>query len=163
MSDITKPTNNGAAGFRSIKFAYREDIVDIANDINLQIDDTDIIFNTGKTWNEIYFTPGTLNIDEKKKSDDGGEIIEYTVKLSFPGDTSAATLQFDNMSKRKLLLLIEDQNGNIQLYGTLNYLFSMTYEKMKGPNAGDAKHYTVTLIGTLVKPALYVNQTSQSA
>ena len=45
-----------------------------------------IAFKCGKNWQEIYFTPGSIEFTEKSKDTDAGELIEQSLKFMFPGE-----------------------------------------------------------------------------
>jgi hypothetical protein len=59
----------------------------------------------GQLWNEIYFTPGTAEFEQKEKDDKGGILIEQTLKLVFPGQDQGNNLLLDALRIPSIVLL----------------------------------------------------------
>lgn len=157
MSILEKPTTNGFSGFKTIQYAFIEDIDSLLLDIsNLLVLESNIVFKAGKSWNNLYFTPGTLNIEEKEKDNEGGKIIDFDIKLNYPGDTRSSSSELEMMRNRLYLIKIVDMNNNSFLYGTDTNPFSMSVEKKKGSSPSGAKHYEISFNGSMLNSAIYI-------
>ena len=152
----TKPSTNGLAGFKTLKYAYRESFVSIGNESEQEIGSSDIVFASGRDWADFYFTPGTLFVDEKEKKTDAGKTLDNSIKFSFPGDSSAMTYLLNTMCNKYFVLLIEDMNGNNLLFGNTDTPLKMRYEKKKESKPSGAKHYEIEFYGTTLNTAIYV-------
>ena len=76
-----------------------------------------VSFQTGKAWQEIYFTPGTAEFNEKPKITDAGELVEQSLKFIFPGEDEANLLALDKIIGRPVLLKICFSTGLTKLIG----------------------------------------------
>ena len=74
---------------------------------------------TGKSWEHIYFTPGTAEFTEKPKDTEAGELIEQSLKCIFPGDDDANLAAFDLISARPLLVIVQFNTGDGKIMGDL--------------------------------------------
>ena len=76
-----------------------------------------VTFETGKTWQEVYFTPGTAELTEKPKDTDAGELIEQSLKFIFPGDGDGNLASMDAILNRPALVKIQFQDATSKLMG----------------------------------------------
>ena len=97
----------------------------------VQLDDVDAItstpdrfhrhvdLKTGKSWEQVYFTPGTAEFSEKPKDTDAGELIEQSLKCIFPGEDDTNLAAFDAIAARPLLVVIHFNTGESKIMGDL--------------------------------------------
>ncbi|MFZ4522998.1 MAG: hypothetical protein ACOYNC_14910 [Bacteroidales bacterium] len=78
-----------------------------------------VTLKNGKSWQELYFTPGTAEFGEKPKENDAGDLIEQSLKFIFPGEDSSNLFSFDALQGRPVLVKIEVSSGVIKLMGDL--------------------------------------------
>ncbi len=76
-------------------------------------------FKSGKTWSEIYFTPGSAEFTEKPKDNDAGELIEQSLKFIFPGEDDTNLADLDAIRARPVLVSIQYSDGESKLMGDL--------------------------------------------
>jgi len=76
-----------------------------------------IDFKSEKAWQEIYFTPGTAEFNEKAKDTDAGELIEQSLKFIFPGEDETNLSDLDAITGRPVLVKIEFATGSAKLLG----------------------------------------------
>ena len=74
-------------------------------------------FKSGKSWQEIYFTPGTAEFCEKPKENDAGELIDQSLKFTVPGEDPANLPAFEALQGRPLLVKMEISSGVSKLMG----------------------------------------------
>lgn len=76
-------------------------------------------FETGKDWQEIYFTPGTAEFVEKPKDNDSGELIEQSLKFIFPGEDSGNLASLDAILNRPAVVKLQYPDGTSKLLGEI--------------------------------------------
>ncbi len=74
---------------------------------------------TGKSWERIYFTPGTAEFTEKPKDTDSGELIEQSLKCMFPGEDDSNLAAFDAIASRPLLVVLQLNTGESKIIGDM--------------------------------------------
>jgi hypothetical protein len=98
-----------------IFFAPLTDIDSIANSTDRF--HRSVTFETGKAWQEVYFTPGTAELTEKPKDTDAGELIEQSLNFLFPGDGDGNLASLDAIINRPSLVKIQFQDSTSKLMG----------------------------------------------
>lgn len=78
-----------------------------------------IYFKTGKSWQPIYFTPGSAEFVEKPKDNDSGELIEQSLKFIFPGEDSGNLASLDAILNRPSVVKLQYPYGTSKLLGDL--------------------------------------------
>jgi hypothetical protein len=97
----------------------------------ISLEDVDSIVNTtdryhvavtlksGKSWTQVYFTPGTEDLSIKVKDNDAGIISELSFKSVFPGVADGNFQSFDSFTDRPLLVKFHCSTGEKILLGRL--------------------------------------------
>jgi hypothetical protein len=78
-----------------------------------------VTFNNGKAWNEIYFTPGTAEFQEKQKENEAGDLIEQSLKFNFPGEDDTNMAALDSILNRPALVKMQFSTGVSKIIGDL--------------------------------------------
>ena len=78
-----------------------------------------IAFKCGKNWQEIYFTPGSIEFTEKSKDTDAGELIEQSLKFMFPGEDTSNMAVIDALLNRPVLVGIGYSTGMGKIMGDI--------------------------------------------
>lgn len=110
-----------------------------------------VTFASGKTWTEIYYTPGTGELVEKYKETDAGALWEQSLKVSFPTDAASGTLQLDPFVDRPIVVKIDMSCGTSRLIGDLANPARMAINfKMGGKEAaGRTLEFTCSAISQM--------------
>ncbi len=75
---------------------------------------------TGKTWKQIYFTPGSADFQEPQKIDDPGSVFEQKLKFVFPGENESNAITISEISNRPILVLLTYNIGRAKFIGDLD-------------------------------------------
>jgi len=78
-----------------------------------------VTFLSGKSWQEIYLTPGTFEFSEKSKDNDAGDLIEQSLKFIFPGEDESNLSDLDAVIGRPVLVKIQYHTGGSKLMGDM--------------------------------------------
>lgn len=79
-----------------------------------------VSFKSGKTWQDIYFTPGTAEFSEKSKDTEAGDLFEQSLKFIFPGEDEYNLASLDLVLGRPALVRIEYSSGMSKLLGAID-------------------------------------------
>lgn len=72
----------------------------------------------GKSWTEVYFTPGTAELSHKQKDAAAGNLFEHTLAFNTPGADETDNEELDPFIGRPLLVRIGLSNGS-RLMGSM--------------------------------------------
>lgn len=89
-------------------------VLPVTDGFHFQVD-----LNPGKTWKEIYFTPGSTELSEKPKESEPGLLYEQTLRMSFPGDDDTNLAALDQIVDHPGLIKIQLSSGQFHLMGEI--------------------------------------------
>ena len=78
-----------------------------------------VVFKSGKSWQDIYYTPGTGELSASLKETDAGILWEQTFKMSLPGDGETNLSKFNSLIDRPIVVKITYSDGTVRMLGNL--------------------------------------------
>lgn len=78
-----------------------------------------ITFKSLKRWLEIYFTPGSAQFTEKEKEEDAGNLVEQSLKFTFPGEDLDSTSLLVQLERQQLIVLMSIDGTFPKVFGSL--------------------------------------------
>ena len=75
-----------------------------------------VVFPVGQKWNELYFTPGSVDFTENSKPEDPGDLYEQVLKLIFPGEEEANTSAMQDLL-HPLIIMMKTNSGAYRIFG----------------------------------------------
>lgn len=135
---LTKNTNLIPA-VCSIQIASISDIASIT-DSSTAYKKT-VTFKQGKTWTDVYHTPGSMKFEEPKGLSNAGPYYKQKAEGFFPGDDAANLTDFNNIDNKRFVVKLTFNNGISKIIGDLNNpaIISIDFATNKG---GSAMLYT---------------------
>lgn len=97
--------------------------------------EVEIELKAGYDFDEIYFTPTAEDLSIEQHQDDTGAWYEVTAKLVNPYLTGDKAVFFKSFEQKDMIFVIEDNNGNSILIGSIDKPARLTY-KMSIPGQG---------------------------
>ena len=76
-----------------------------------------IVFKSGKSWQQIYLSPGSAELLERSKDTDAGELIEQSLKFTFPGEDELNLAALDAVLNHPAIVKVEYSTGPAKLLG----------------------------------------------
>ena len=106
------------------------------NNVTVDDDTATVSFQTGKGWNEMYLTAGTVQLSQKQQSKASGEIFQQKLQGFFPGMDTGNVSDFSSLEGLPMLIRIDTCNGDHYLLGTMEnpvkLLESLSLNDQKG-------------------------------
>jgi len=155
MTNIDIHTGVNIGGVNPIKWIYQKDIDSISFSPATLI--AVVILKSGKTWNNLYGSDGTINIESDPKDTDPGMIYTYTIKMLVPKNRLDAEQQLFEMDGRKIVIKVRDKNGTVRLFGTTEGAFTKIHKLLIPGDVPGFNGYEVTFLGDLMHPALFIH------
>lgn len=153
---ILKQQQINLSGIRKAQYAFADEFATFPTPTDGVVNTSNIVFNPGGAWKDLYFTPGTIKPAVKQQQTDAGDLFQISVKLNYPRDSAQATNSFVLLSRRPSILLLEDNNGTRVVYGELNAPLRAVFDIVKDPQPGGANHYDVEIAGKTLFPPSYI-------
>ena len=79
-----------------------------------------VTLKTGKSWKQIYFTPGKLTFSSEQVNDVAGPSFNNKIVLPYPGEDDSTISDLDNLENGRFLTRITLNSGIIKLIGDLD-------------------------------------------
>ncbi len=153
MGNILRHTGINIGGLNSISWIFRED-VGIFN-FNLSTLNCLISPKPGKSWNAIYGTPETIQLESEQQDTPAGVKYIYKVKSLVPKDRAPVESALYSMIGRRLILKSGDKNGIVRIFGTLDCPMKVTTKILKPAAIEGFNGYEILFIGEFFHPAAY--------
>lgn len=153
MGNILRHTGINIGGLNPIGWIFKEDvdhfIVDLAS-LRCYIAP-----KPGKSWNAIYGTPETIQLESEQQDTAGGTKYVYKIKILVPKDRSQVEAELYAMTGRRLILKSQDKNGTIRIFGTLECPMKVSSKLLKGSAIEGFNGYELLFTGESAHPAAY--------
>lgn len=153
MSNINKHTGENISGIKPIWWVYASDVDEMIVDIRLL--HADITLAQDKSWNFLYATDETIELDSDIQEADAGKLFIYKLRCLVPQDRADVELILMAMADRGLILHVTDKNGIIRILGTTDTPMTMSYKLKKPGNTEGYNGWEVVFQGALPNPACF--------
>ena len=153
MSDIIKHEGFNLGSIAKIQFApfhYFESITKSKTDIK----ESDIIFNSGKTWIESYFTPGTAKYSDYGKQTPSGIIHLHNLIFNVPKIRRELYAELYKYMGIRIVVKLTDANGAIMLLGDKIQGLKMSFTKTLPGDTASYNGTSITISGKTTFPSL---------
>ena len=151
MGNISRHSGINIGGIRSVAWIFREDVsVFSFNDLNLYCS---VIPKIGGSWNSIYGTPETIQLESEQQDSPAGTKYLYKLKMLVPKDRAPVESELFRMTGRCLIINLTDKNGTIRIFGTMESPMKLTSKLMKPAAMETFNGYELLFAGEFTKPA----------
>jgi hypothetical protein len=154
MDNIYGHTGINIGGVNPVQWIYQKDIYSITFSLATLI--AVVTLKSGKEWNDLYGSSGTINIESDPKDSDPGMIHNYKIRMLVPKTRADAEQQLFQMDGRKIVVKVKDKNGTVRLFGTTDAAFTKTHKLLMPGAVPDFNGYEVIFLGALTHPALFI-------
>ena len=153
MGNISRHTGINIGGLNSISWIFREDVGIFS--FNLSTLSCLIAPKIGKSWNAIYGTPETIQLESEQQDTPGGMKYVYKLKILVPKDRTPVESELYTMTGRRLILKSGDKNGTIRIFGTRDCPMKVTSKLLKPAVMEGFNGYELLFTGEFFHPAAY--------
>ena len=151
MGNILRHTGINIGGLNLVSWIFRDDVASFAfSAISLSCIVTP---KTGKSWNSIYATPETIQLESEQQEMPGGTKYVYKLKLLVPKDRSALASELFRMTGRCLIIKLTDKNGTVRILGTMESPMKLVSKLLKPAVMEAFNGYELNFAGEFSKPA----------
>ena len=151
MGNISRHTGINVGGLGSLSWVFREDVSGITwLDSSLYCL---VTLKAGKSWNTLYGTPETIQMESEQQDTPAGVKYIYRVKTLVPKDRAAVETEVFRLTGRWLILKVEDKNAVVRILGTLETPMKLSCKLMKPPALEGFNGYELTFSGEFPSPA----------
>ncbi len=154
MGNINIHTGINIGGVNPVQWIYQNDIDSITFSLATLI--ADMTLKEGKEWNDLYGSPGSINIESDPKDSDPGMVHNYKIRMLVPKERIEAEQQLFSMDGRKIVVKVKDKNGTVRLFGTTDAAFTKTHKLLMPGEVPGFNGYEVIFLGALTHPALFI-------
>jgi len=154
MGDISRHTGINIGGLNTVSWIYREDVAVLTfTDTTLYCG---ISLKTGRSWNFLYGTPETIQLESEQQDTPAGLKYLYKLKILVPKDRAQVESELFRMTGRCLIVKLTDKNGTTRLFGTIDSPMKMTSKLLKPPTLEGFNGFELLFSGEFQKPAGFI-------
>jgi len=153
MGNIVRHTGINIGGLNSISWIFREDVGQFS--FSLSTLNCLISPKLGKSWNAIYGTPETIQLESEQQDTPAGMKYIYKLKILVPKDRTTVESELYSMIGRRLILKSGDKNGTVRIFGTLDCPMMVTAKILKPAAIEGFNGYELLFTGEFYHPAAY--------
>jgi len=153
MGNISRHTGINIGGLNSISWIFREDVGIFsfyASSLNCLITP-----KPGKSWNAIYGTPETIQLESEQQDTPAGIKYIYKLKILVPKDRAPVESELYAMNGRRLIIKSGDKNGTVRVFGTMDSPMKVTSKLIKPAAMEGFNGYELLFTGEFKHPAAY--------
>ena len=154
MGDISRHSGINLGGLNPINWIFREDVEAYTYDDSTLY--CTVTPKTGKSWNSIYGTPETIQLESEQQDTPSGMKYLYKLKILVPKDRAPVESELFRMTGRQLIIKLTDKNGTIRFLGTMDSPMKLTSKLLKPPALETFNGYELLFAGEFTKPAGFV-------
>lgn len=158
MGNILRHTGINIGGLNSISWIFREDVGIFS--FNLSTLQCQVTPKLGKSWNAIYGTPETIQLESEQQDTPAGIKYIYKLKILVPKDRAPVENELYSMAGRRLIIKSGDKNGTVRMFGTMDCPMKMTSKILKPAVIEGFNGYELLFTGEFFHPAAYYLDTT---
>ena len=153
MGNISRHTGINIGGLNSISWIFREDV----GIFSFYVSSLNCLITPkpGKSWNAIYGTPETIQLESEQQDTPAGMKYIYKLKILVPKDRAPVESELYAMNGRRLIIKSGDKNGTVRVFGTMDCPMKVTSKLIKPAAMEGFNGYELLFTGEFNNPAAY--------
>ena len=150
---VTRHQDGNAGGISPVQYAFKEDIDTFSLNVSTMI--ATIVFKSGKSWNYLYGSPESIQLEGKEEEAPAGMKYTYTLKMLVPKDRKEVELVLQQLNQRHLIINVIDMNGVSRYFGNLVNPMRKSAKLQKPATIESYNGWEVVFTGEFPTPAAY--------
>ena len=146
MKQLNKPSNN-LGGLLKIWAVPPDDITVSFNTAN---------FKTTANIIEMYCSPGSISFTEKESQENYGLGYKNELNAFIPKDSPEVQAIINDMSGRKWVVIMLDQNEQFKVSGTPEIPLRVSFDLDTGSDTPDRNGHSISFYGTQISKAKFI-------
>lgn len=147
MKHLNKPSDN-LGGLLAIWAVPPDDIVISLNTAN---------FRTTANIIKIYCSPGSISFTEKETQEKFGLGYKNELNAFIPKDSPETQAIINDMSGRKWVVILMDQNEQFKVAGTPEIPLRVSFDLDTGSDTADRNGHSISFYGTQTTKARFID------
>lgn len=147
MKHLNKPSDN-LGGLLSIWAVPPTDLVILINSVS---------FLSTENIIELYCSPGSLSFTEKESLEKSGTVYKTELKAFIPRDSLEVLQIINDMSGRKWVVIMLDQNEQFKVAGTPEIPLRVSFDLDTGTDTAERNGHSVSFYGTQISKARFID------
>jgi hypothetical protein len=158
MADIVRHTGINIGGHNLLSWVFKEDVEDYQ--VNLSSLRCSVSLRAGKSWNLLYTTAETTQLDSEQVDTPAGIKFLYKLKALVPKDRSEVESALFKMTGRHLIIRLTDKNRTTRILGTMESPMKESSKLLKPALIEGYNGYEVLFSGEFSSPAFFIQSPS---
>ncbi len=150
---VTRHENGNVGGISPVQYTFKEDIETFTLNVTTMI--ATIVFKIGKTWNYLYGSPESIQLEGKEEEAPAGMKYTYTLKMLIPKDRKEVEMVLQQLNQRHLIINAIDMNGVSRYFGNLVNPMRKTGKLQKPATVEGYNGWEIVFTGEFPIPAAY--------
>jgi len=146
MKQLNKPSDN-LGGLLTIWAVPPSDLLISFNAIS---------FLSTENIIQLYCSTGSLSFSEKETEESLGKVYQTEINAFVPKDSPEAQDIIQEMSRRKWVIIILDQNEQFKIAGTPKIPLRVSFNLNTGSDTQDRNGHTVSFFGNQISKAKFI-------
>ena len=151
MGDILRHTGTNIGGIGKVSWVFFEDTAAIRYNETTLCCSVDL--KPGRSWNSLYGTPETIQLESEQQDTPAGLKYIYKIKILVPKDRLEVEVELFRLNGRWVILKITDKNGTVRLFGTKENPMKVTSRLLKPSAVESFNGFEINLTGEFSSPA----------
>jgi hypothetical protein len=158
MGDIYRHSGFNIGGHNLVSWIYKEDVADLQ--INFSSLYCSVALKAGKSWNVMYGSSETIQLESEQQDFPAGMKYVYKLKMLVPKDRAPVESELFRMIGRHLIVSLTDKNGTIRILGTMESPMKVSSKVLKPATMEGYNGFEVQFAGEFSKPAFFIQPPS---
>lgn len=150
---INKNSTDNIGGMQKLEYAFPEDISSITENESLM--ESSVVFYSGKSWQELYFTLATGQCPVTDKDETEGRIHITKVSCKHPKVDKTNDVLINNIKPRRFILRITDNNDVVRIFGNKESTLIMTASPSIEASPQSYNGWDITFAGEFAHAPFY--------
>ena len=152
---VLRHLSGNIGGINPVQYIFKEDVASFF--INPNTLYGSLTLKSGSSWNYLYASPESIQVDGKEEDTPSGIKYSYQIKMLIPKDRSDVEVILRNLNNRHLIIKVKDKNGVSRYFGTLDSPMKKNGKLLK-PAVIEGYHgWEIIFSGDFTQPAAYID------
>jgi hypothetical protein len=150
---VLRHTGGNIGGINPVQYVFKEDISSFIINPDSLIAVIELI--PGSSWNYLYASPDSIQIEGKEEETRAGVKYHYELKMQVPKDRVDVERILFQLNNRHLIINVIDKNGVSRFFGTKESPMKKSGKLLKPSNVEGYHGWEVVFTGEFSQPASY--------
>ena len=152
---VLRHLSGNIGGINPVQYIFKEDVASFI--ISPSTLYGSLTLKSGSSWNYLYASPESIQVDGKEEDTPSGIKYTYQIKMLIPKDRPDVEVILRNLNNRHLIIKVKDKNGVSRYFGTMDHPMKKNGKLLK-PAVLEGYHgWEIIFSGDFTQPAAYID------